>query len=256
MFQSLFNRSSLRRVLIVPYLLLIVVLAGILAALAYHAGSQSVNKVADSLLIDTVARIGQAIDRHVMGSGAVLETAFPDGMMAPDNVEKQLDALRSRFWVATTLHIDPNNYVYFGNRRGQSVGLLRKSLSDAELRYKLKPDEYRKIFTFSGISDQLTFKETESKLFDPRVRPWYVAGYQARNDKWTSVYVDFNTRELVATRARRVPAKELEDTGVVGTDMSLRALNEFVRKLKVSENGNAFIVEPSGERRIRPPKRA
>jgi diguanylate cyclase (GGDEF)-like protein len=127
------------------------------------------------------------------------------------------------------------------------VGLYRHSLSEAEMRIKFDPDEMRKIYTLGGINDSLKWKETESKLFDPRTRPWYIAGLQAANDKWTSVYVDFKTRELVATRARKVPALASQDSGVVGTDMSLRALNDFVRKLNVSEKGLAFIVEPNGD---------
>ena len=34
--------------------------------------------------------------------------------------------------------------------------------------------------------------------------------------------------------------------GVVATDLSLRALNDFVHRLQVSEHALAFIIEPDG----------
>ncbi len=61
------------------------------------------------------------------------------------------------------------------------------------------------------------------------------------------MYIDFGTNDLVATRARRVLGVNSEFEGVVATDVSLRALNNFVTNLRVSRNGLAFIVEPNGD---------
>ena len=76
-------RLSLRQSLTLPFVALVLGLAALIGALSYRAGSQAVDTVADHLLLETVSRIGQAVDRHVVGSGAVLEAAFPNGMPAP-----------------------------------------------------------------------------------------------------------------------------------------------------------------------------
>ena len=241
------NRLSLRQVLTIPYVALVLVLAIVIGALSYYAGSNAVDKVSQHLLIETVGRIGQAVDRHIVGSGAVLEAAFPDGMAAPASIDDEMEALRTRFWIATSLHLDPNNYVYYGNRMGQAIGLYRHSRKDGELRVKLKPEENRDFYRFSGINGKLENQSREAKLFDPRTRPWYKAGASEELHTWTSVYIDFVTEDLVATRARRVPGKKGEFEGVVATDVSLRGLNDFVKRLDVSPNGLAFIVEPNGD---------
>ena len=226
--------------------MLVIVLAVAVGALSYSAGNRAVSSVSEHLLLETVGRIAQAVDRHIVGSGAVLESAFPDGMPAPSSIESEFHDLRTRFWIATSLHIDPNNYVYYGNEAGQGLGLFRHSMQDAELRMKLKADEYRAIYNFSGIDGPLNFQRRETKLFDPRTRPWYLDGKHARGHTWTSVYIDFGTLELLATRARRVLSPSGAFEGVVATDISLRALNDFVSKLEVSPNGIAFIIEQDG----------
>jgi diguanylate cyclase (GGDEF)-like protein len=243
----LFSFISLRQLLTLPYIALVFGVALLIAALSYHTGSQAVDTVSRHLLQETVARIGQAIDRHVVGSAAVLEAAFPNGMAAPDSIDTELSAMRTRFWIATSLHIDPNNYVYYGNQRGQAFGLWRFNMQDAELRYKVRADQPRKLSRFSGIGGSLQAPTVEEKLFDPRSRPWYKAGESSASHTWTSIYIDFRNAELVATRARRVLDGQGVFKGVVATDLSLERLNLFVRKLAISNNAVAFIIEPDGK---------
>ena len=238
---------SLRIVLIFPYVTLVVLLAVAIGALSYQTGRQAVLTVSNHLLTETVSRIGQAIDRHVVGSVATLEAAFPNGMLAPDNIESDLDNIRTRFWIATSLHIDPNNYVYYGNLEGQAIGLFRRSFEVGELRIKFRPEEHRKRYRIDGINGIPQYESTEKALFDPRTRPWFQVAEKSDKDIWTSVYIDFGTHDLVATRARRVLGEQGELKGVVATDMPLKALNDFIGNLHISANGFAFIIERNGD---------
>ncbi len=239
-------RLSLRQVLTIPYVALVLALALTIIGLSYVAGSRAVEEVSSHLLLETVGRIGQAVDRHIVGSGAVLEAAFPDGMPVASSIDQDIENLRTRFWIATSLHLDPNNYVYFGNRVGQAFGVYRHSLTEGELRIKLKAADPRAFYRFTGINGEPVLASRESRLFDPRERPWYKAGATASAQTWTAVYIDFSTNDLVATRARRVLGRSGDFEGVVATDVKLRALNDFVSRLRVSQNGMAFIVEPDG----------
>ena len=240
------SRLSLQWLLTIPYVALVLGLALTVAALSYVAAGQAIDTVSNRLLEETVQRIGQAIERHVVGSGAVLEAAFPGGLAAPTDIRPELAALRRRLWIATTLHRDPNNYAYYGNRQGQFVGLWRYSETEAQWRVKTDASEPRTLYRFTGIDGPLREPTPERSTYDPRQRPWYVLGAQSALLAWTSVYVDFTTHELVATRARRVSGADGATEGVVATDLSLRALEDFVRALQVSPNGFAFIVEPNG----------
>ncbi len=242
----LFSVLSLRQWLTLPYTALVFGVALLIGTLSYRTGSQAVDTIANHLLLETVARIGQAVDRHVVGSAAVLEAAFPNGMAAPDAIDDELPALRTRFWIATSLHLDPNNYVYYGSQQGQVFGLWRFNAQDAELRVKLRADQPRVMYRFSGINGTLSEPNPEQKMFEPRSRPWYKAGENSASHTWTSIYIDFRNADLVATRARRVLNSQGDLQGVVATDLSLQRLNEFVRKLSVSGNAVAFIIEPNG----------
>ena len=214
--------------------------------LSYDAGSSAVDNLSDLVLSETVGRISQAVDKHVSGSEAVLDTAFPPDIPAPKSIMTDLDALRQRFWLATTVHLDPNNYAYYGNRSGQFIGLWRFSKTEAELRLRPESEGPRSIYQYSTIRGELKNPVPEQRIFDPRDRPWYKAGQGVKTQTWTSIYIDFKTLNLVGTRARRVNGVNGEFEGVVATDLSLQHLNDFLKTLPLTKNGVAFIAEPDG----------
>jgi diguanylate cyclase (GGDEF)-like protein len=242
----LFRTLSLRQLLTVPYVVLVLLLAVLIALLSYRSGRTAVDSLSEQLLGETVGRIAQAVEKHVFGSAAVLDVAFPEGITAPARLADEIPALRTRFWQATSVHRELNNYAYYGDEKGHFFGLWRDSAVEAQLRLRTIGSGPRTLYHFKGIQGSLQQPTVEDKVFEPRERPWYRAGRGTTNETWTSIYIDFRTSELVATRARRVPAADGTLGGVVATDVSLRHLSEFVRSLPLSDNGIAFVAEPDG----------
>jgi diguanylate cyclase (GGDEF)-like protein len=243
---QLFRSPSLRQMLTVPYIVLILLLAGAIGGLSYSAGRVAVDTLSNQLLSEMVFRIAQAAERHVLGAGAVLETAFPGGLPAPARIEDDFDNLRTRFWLATSVHREPNNYAYYGDRNGQFFGLWRHSETAAELRLRRTGYGARTIYRFSGIAGELKDPVHETRVFEPRERPWFKSGETSTAPVWTSVYVDFRAEELVATLARRVNNAHGEFQGVVATDLSLQRVSDFLRSLQLTPNGIAYVVETDG----------
>lgn len=238
---------SLRAILIVPYVSLVVGLAALIAYLSYAAGERAVLTISAKFLTETVGRISLAIDQQLLGSDAVLEAAFPNGVFVSNDLNDDVAGLRSRFWVATSIHTNPNNYVYFANPAGQNFGLIRHSQSEGELRFKMKPESNRSLFFFTGVNGESTYLRDEEKFYDPRTRPWYQLGIKTKENTWTPPYIDFRTNELIVTRVRQILSKEGQMAGVVATDVSLRSIGEFLGGIETSESGLAFIMETSGE---------
>jgi hypothetical protein len=54
---------------------------------------------------------------------------FPAGVAAPEDIVDDLANLRTRFWLATSVHRHPNNYAYYGDRNGEfsGSGAIRKA---------------------------------------------------------------------------------------------------------------------------------
>ena len=212
----------------------------------YWTGSKTVSSLSEQVMEEKAERIAQMVDRHIHGSSAVLEAAFPEGLPVDRDIREHLHQFTAKLWMATSLHTRPNDYVYYGNVAGQGIGLKRLEPQLAELRLKTRADENRSYYRVAGINADLIYQSTEKNLFDPRQRPWFKLAQQSSEPVWTPVYIDFNAGDLVLTRARRVLSAKGEFEGVVAADVSLKALNDFVGKIHLSEHGRAFIIESDG----------
>ncbi len=233
-----------------PFVALLVALTAAIAVPWYRASRAGADAIAQRWAMDTVSRVAAAVHGHISRSEAVLEAAHPAGLAAPHDLRAAVPMMRVRMWGATTPNLEVSNYVYFGNGRGQFVGLWRHSATEAELRTKFEHEDPRQIAQFTGVAGELQAVQVESRVFKPQDRPWYRAATHGTGDVWTPVYVDFLRDELVMTRARQVAATDpLNDphaAGVVAADVSLHALGAFARSLVVSTNGFALVVEGDG----------
>lgn len=245
--RTLTDRLSLRSLLTLPYVVLVLALVLLVGALSWRAGRDTVDNLSGQLLVETVNRISVSLERHVGGADAVLEAAFPTGLPAPENLPKELDTLRTRFWLATSVHRDPNNYVYYGDRHGHFLGLWRFSELEAELRLRNKGEGPRTLYRVSGIAGELRSPIVEDKVFEPRERPWYQAALaNPAALSWTPVYIDFKTLDLVTTRTKRIGNDVGEPEGVAATDLPLKQVNSLLQRVALTENAVAMVVEADG----------
>ena len=84
-------------------------------------------------------------------------------------------------------------------------------------------------------------------IYDPRTRPWYTLARQERTTIWTDPYIFFSSQNPGITIAAPVISDAGELQGVVGVDIEISALSEFLAELKVGENGTALIVNHNGD---------
>lgn len=241
------NLRSLRASLILPYVLLTIGISLALSLTYYWSTERNVREYSDHYIREVTTRISQAVYFHIHGSGAVLEAAFPSTTRGATRLEDEFEDMRKRFWVATSMYSNPNDYVHYGNEAGQNFGLKRLTNEDVELRLKLNAQDRRTYYHYQGILGTPTEVSRETTIFDPRDRPWYQKARSSRNDTWTSIYIDYSTQNLVITRSRPVFNENDAFTGAVATDVSLGALSNFMQTLDVGEMGHAFLVERNGD---------
>lgn len=77
--------------------------------------------------------------------------------------------------------------------------------------------------------------------YDPTARPWYASATSAEGLSWTDPYIFFSSRQPGVTASRAVRSGD-EVVAVVGVDVQLSGLSEFLDDLAVSESGEAFVT--------------
>ena len=82
--------------------------------------------------------------------------------------------------------------------------------------------------------------------YDPRERSWYEGAVQNRNFFWSDVYIFFTDKKPGITVSYPIFSQDDQLLAVVGIDIKLEEISEFLAKLKIGINGRAMIIEDDG----------
>ena len=241
----------LRTLLTVPFVLLIVAPALIIAGSSLYTGLQAVDVLSRQLMDDISARVGQAAVHQLEEAAVTLLATFPNG---EDNhnasIELFADSERlERKLFELTAATRTMAYLYFGREDGGFVGVDRGrpgARAAATVRLQEGGGAPRKIYTSRGPGDRTRLLETEVRVYDARDRVWYKLAKTAQRLTWTPIYVSFASGALVTTAAQPVTSASGSLFGVLAADVELSELSAFMKSVAVSANGVAFIVDRDG----------
>lgn len=93
----------------------------------------------------------------------------------------------------------------------------------------------------------LDFKEDPSDTYDPRGRPWYKEAREQLKSIWTDPYIFFSSQQPGITIASPVISSDGAVRGVVGVDIEISAISDFLGRLEIGENGTALIIHQNGD---------
>ncbi|MFH2092305.1 MAG: ATP-binding protein [Pseudomonadota bacterium] len=138
--------------------------------------------------------------------------------------------------------------MYFANPEGEFYFVNRSS--------SRAPDGYRtKLIQITPQARQvkLIWRDKDMNIireeidphdsYDPRTRPWFEKAVKERDVIWTDPYIFFTSQKPGITIAG--PIYDINDKllGIVGVDIELEALSEFIGGLRVGKTGIAFMVD-------------
>lgn len=103
---------------------------------------------------------------------------------------------------------------------------------------------YYKNASFQTIATE----EASKEIYDPRTRPWYKGAVENQGLFWTDLYAYFfPTNEKGFSIGYPIYSKEKKMLGVVGADVSLLLLSNFLKEQKIGNTGRVFIVDNNGK---------
>ncbi|WP_227270156.1 cache domain-containing protein [Roseobacter weihaiensis] len=149
------------------------------------------------------------------------------------------------------LQISPQfSGVYYGDEAGNFVYVMR-SEGPGPFRSKIVArDGDARTTDLIWRSDQYALLEQRadpSDRFDPRERPWYQSAKTRLSGIWTDPYIFFTSQTPGITAASPVFNSDGQLRGVVGVDIEIDAISEFLSRLNIGDNGTALILNRNGD---------
>lgn len=240
------SRASISIRYAIPGLLavLIIIALGLTGWFSYQNGVASVEILAKRLNLEVTSRIEERIVSFVEPPKlfhqinlAVLEST--------NTGLDQYELIRELFWNEVYIS-DSVPYLYYGTEEGYFLGIDTKYKGDQPAYKILNSDTTPNRVTYSVTAGGQPKEVLESKEYDPRVRDWYQAAVTADDFTWSPIYPFSALKELGISPVMPVKDSQGNLLGVLGVDLTLGELSNFLRSLEISPNGEAFIIERDG----------
>jgi signal transduction histidine kinase len=237
-------RYSLRRSLVVPAVALLLALSLGLVAVGHWAGKRIVYAMSEQLILHMTA----AIEDHV-----TFMMDVPPRMLArvqnaiyrrhiplddPQAVAKEL---------YTQLQGEPGvDWLYFVNDAGGlvSVGRLEDGVPVFLMTDNFRAGPVRE-YLASPDGTPATLRRSGG-YFDARIKAWYKTAKETRRSIWTKPYQGAVEQIYGISISAPAVGKNAEMLGVLGLDLILTRLSEFMNRQRLGEKGRAFLVDEDG----------
>jgi signal transduction histidine kinase len=236
-------KVPLQMVLIVPFVLQIFAAVGLVGYLSFKNGQKGVQELADQLM----DRTNSVVEQHL---NSYLAIPHKVNQINADAIQMGLLDVRNRqtmgyFWKLMQAY--DLSYIGMALITGEGVGAARydgKTVTiddwEAKLPYNGKnyaTDNQGNRTQFNSTFEYNNFKES-----------WYTEPIKAGKPIWSRIYSwnGDNSPYITAATGRPIYDAQNQLLGMVGADIHLLKLSEFLRRLDVSRSGQVFIMERNG----------
>jgi len=97
------------------------------------------------------------------------------------------------------------------------------------------------------LGEVIKIEKNDDVNYDPRVRPWYEEAKKTGGTCWTDLYIFHTDQKPGMTVSHPVIKADGKLIGVLGFDIELGRLSDFLKNLKVGKTGMAFIINGKKE---------
>ncbi len=240
------GKIPLGTVLVVPFILQIFAVVGLTGYISYRNSQDAVNDLAFQLRNEVTKRVEDRIDSYVKETQLVARLvvdALENGQLDLQNLEN-----RERYFLELIKSFPSINHAYIGTTEGEFFGAARQF--GKGLQVTLRNNFTRGNLNFYRVTPEGEITNTIVETadgYDPRARPWYQGALRAGKPTWSEVYADIaSSAELMVTPSAPVYNDDGNLFGIVGIDVTLEEISNFLQSLKIGKSGKIFIIEPSG----------
>jgi diguanylate cyclase (GGDEF)-like protein len=156
------------------------------------------------------------------------------------------NAKLERYFLAQLQSQDQLNGMYLAKPNGEFLFVKRDANGFLTKDIRLAGGRVVRLTSRDRNLKQIVQKTDLMDRFDPRTRPWYLEASKAKQQIWTGPYVFFTSKKPGVTSAIPIQSTNGRLLGVVGIDVEITKLSDFIERIPISEHGQAFIMDQSG----------
>lgn len=245
---SKFRALPLQLVLIVPFVVQVFSAVGLVGYLSFKNGEKAVHDLSEQLMKRTSSEVNHHLDAYLSIPHKVIQINAAAIRMGLLNVRdrKTVDKF---FWHQMQAY--DLTYISLNLATGEGAGAGRYdgktvTIDDSTIK---TPSLRKNSTTYLTDNDGNPTKILSTATWDTLNQPNYTEPVKAGKPIWTRIYTYYDPAYppyVAASAGSPVYNTSKKLIGVVGVDIHLLKLSEFLRTLDISHSGQVFIIEKNG----------
>ncbi|BAZ00172.1 multi-sensor hybrid histidine kinase [Tolypothrix tenuis PCC 7101] len=242
--QAYINTMPFKSILIVPLVLQFCGSVGLIGYLWLQNRQEAVKDLAIQLEKEICDRIEHHLDQNLITPQQINHVNWDlmqVGLLKHTNVEATENYLgkQMRFF-----HIQYNK---FANPKGEFLGIQQLHNGRLLIKEVSQKKGIGKLYVYATDSQKNHTHLQEVKNYDPRLENWYINAVNLGKPYWSQISLWENKPEVLSiSSSSPLYDRTNKLVGVVGIDLILSHMRNFLGNLNVGKGGRIFILERSG----------
>jgi phosphoserine phosphatase RsbU/P len=240
----LFRRMPLRIVLTVPFVLQTFGLASVVGYLSHVNGQKSIDALVQNLQLEVQSRIRDRLNSYFAVPPQLNQINARAYTLGHLNLQES-DLAAQTFW--QQLQVFPVSFINFASLKGEYVGV--GDFGTGEILMEVIPANTRgKSYQYRVDATGKRGQLQSTQAYDPFKEGWLIDALRAKKPIWSRIYNWDGYPEIMSISANYpVYDRQSKLIGILGVDLKLSAISDFLSQLKIGQSGKAFVIERSGQ---------
>ncbi|MGF1589927.1 MAG: ATP-binding protein [Pleurocapsa sp.] len=237
-------KLPLRLILIVPFIAQIFAAVGLTGYLSLRNSQKTVTNLSSQLRSDATNNIDHHLDSYLSVPHKLNEInleAVRLGLLNLNDFERG----GQYFW--QQMQQFDVGYINYANIAGEFIGVERLEDNTFAIHEALEPDIVGLTSYETDSQGNRTTSEYDPEGGDAREEGWYADAANSRRPVWSEIYQWQDEPEILSiSSSYPVFNSEEQFIGVIGVDLILSQIGDFLNQIEISPNAKIFIIEQNG----------
>jgi signal transduction histidine kinase len=246
---SKISKKASLQVILACLVLQIPAVVGLTGYLSFRNGQKAVDNLANQLTEEIGDHVEHSLKDYVAVPQLVTRLNADEvraGTLDLNNLSEVQRYLWQKFQQFNDFKFNNPTFLTIATESGNSVGIgyrppdrLVADIRDVRLGTKVE------VWRLNDWGDRVQLRQVVAG-YDPRQQPWYRSAVAVGRLVWVDPYVSIGEEDLLLSVDRPLYNRQGNLLGVTSAALSLLDISKFLSRIEIGQNGQTFIVEPSG----------
>jgi signal transduction histidine kinase len=241
---KIFGKLPLQAVLVIPFVIQVSLAVGLTGYFSFRNGKQAVRNVASQLEDQVSLRVQQNLDSYLEEPQQINQLNLKAIELNMINLQKFRPLGEYFCQQMKTFNV---GYINFANPQGEFLGVERTEDGTPLINETVKPS--LSTMSIYSVDPQCRRRSLQGSLAQPPIQAegWYAAAVEAKKPIWTPIYQWDDKPEVISISASYpIYGQKQQLLGVIGVDLILTQISDFLRSISLSPAGRIAIIERNG----------